>query len=491
MRSRINAAPSVAQKLSSVAVALLLLGGCGSSADPLQQDRGSGDAAGSGLPPPPMTSNRNIETPYCERAPVPSIGLAEVGRSELTARTLELSLQSAAMQKVEKVLVTLPPDYDASGRTRYPVLYLLHGAFDDHTAYFSHGLEEVVGALPLIVVQPDPGRLSFYSDWYGSVLGSGQTPAAAETYILDELIPFIDAQLPTIAERHGRAVAGLSMGGLGTMKFAAARPELFAAAGSFSGALNVPNNPALYTGLSGVSAVMGPLNQCLWGDFATQQVIWKDNDPTYRAESLRGVSIWLSCGGGEPDGLPLNSARDPIEIEVCEETEIFARTLDELGIAHTDSFYDSGSHTWDHWMRELGLYLSWMVEQLAAPQGQPESFDYRSARATFSAWGWRFHAYRDAREFVYLNDVTPAGFSVTGSGVLDVITPALYDPGRRYQVTVNEVPRSVLADPDGRLAFRLDLGPSHVPQQLEFDPQASTGWTRLQVGIADHSIIRN
>lgn len=495
MNSLDGAGTGVAGKFAGAALTLLLLTGCGSSNVSAPNangnstgDVGTGTAGSSSLPPPPATTNQNIETPYCERASAPVIGdLVEVERRALTARTLELSLQSSAMQKVEKILVTLPQDYDASGRTQYPVLYLLHGAFDDHTSYFTHGLEEVVGDMPLVVIQPDPGALSFYSDWYGSVLGSGQTPLAAETYILDELIPYVEARFPVSRERSGRAVAGLSMGGLGTMKFAAARPELFAAAGSFSGALNVTRNPALFTGLSAVSVALGPLNYCTWGDPQVQTLIWHDNDPTHLAESLRGVPIWLSCGGGparEPTGV--NTAGDPLEIEVCEETESFAKALDALGIPHTDSLYDNGTHTWDHWMRELGLYLAWMDQRLAAPLPPPTSFDYRSAREHFSAWGWQFHAYRDAREFIYLNDVARTGLKVTGSGVLDVITPALYQPGRSYRLTVNDASRSLLADQDGRLKFRLDLGPSHVPQQMDVSPEARTGWTQLEVSITDH-----
>ncbi len=468
-------------------VLLVLLAACGSS-DNDDPARAPGGSSGGSRLPPPATTNRNIETPYCELAPAPKIGIAEVARRHLSERTLELDLQSAAMQKLEQVLVTLPRDYDASGRKRYPVLYLLHGSLDDHTAYFNHALEDILGELPLIVVSPDAGPLNSYSDWYGSVLGSGQLPAAAETYILDELLPYIENQFPVRGDRAGRAVAGLSMGGAGTMKFAAARPHLFAAAGSFSGALNTtreyPYYPLVNTGTSALSVPLGPLTYCTWGDFIAQHVIWKDNDPTYLAENLRGVAIWLSCGGGQAEQVPLiNTARDPVEIEVCEMTEQFMQALDSLGIPHTDSFYDNGTHAWEHWMRELGLYLTWQSEQLAAPQPQPEAFDYRSARAQFTAWGWELRAWRDAREFIYLSKVTPEGFTVSGSGVLDVITPPLYRPKRNYIVAAEAATQTVRADDAGRLAFRLDLGPSHAPQQMEFGPDASAQWTRLDVSI--------
>src|SRR5438128_1855963 len=67
-------------------------------------------------------------------------------------------------------------------------------------------------------------------------------PAAWETYHMRELIPWIDSHYPTVADRSGRAIAGLSMGGFGAMTYAAKHPDLFAAAGSFSGAVDTDYN---------------------------------------------------------------------------------------------------------------------------------------------------------------------------------------------------------------------------------------------------------
>ncbi|MGH8531049.1 MAG: hypothetical protein ACRETN_14595 [Nevskiales bacterium] len=103
-------------------------GGSPGSAEPPS----GGSATGSQLPPAPQTTNRNIETPYCALAPTPEIGITEIERRNLSERTLDIALQSKAMQKTEHILLTLPTHYDASGATRYPVLYLLHGSLDDH-----------------------------------------------------------------------------------------------------------------------------------------------------------------------------------------------------------------------------------------------------------------------------------------------------------------------------------------------------------------------
>ena len=82
----------------------------------------------------------------------------------------------------------------------------------------------------------------------------------------------------------------------------------------------------------------------------------------------------------------------------------------------------------------------------------------RSAREEFSAWGWQFRAHRDAREFVYLDEVSPDGLTATGSGTLEVTTPA----GCR---------------------FTIDLGPSHQTQQVVFGDNETAGWTTEHVEI--------
>src|SRR5204863_156120 len=85
----------------------------------------------------------------------------------------------------------------------------------------------------------DDGADGSYSDWYGSVIGTGERAPAWETYHVKELIPFIDATFPTAVDRSHRFIAGLSSGGHGAMKYAAIYPQLFGAAGEFSGALDV------------------------------------------------------------------------------------------------------------------------------------------------------------------------------------------------------------------------------------------------------------
>src|SRR5256714_8057764 len=133
--------------------------------------------------------------------------------------------------------VILPPDYKrgSSKQRRYPVLYLLHGLGGSAGDWVSNRarLADYAAQYPFIVVVPE-GKDGWYTD--------GVAPGEKfESYFVEELIPDVDRRFRTIASREGRAVAGLSMGGYGSMKFALKYPERFAFAASMSGALGAPS----------------------------------------------------------------------------------------------------------------------------------------------------------------------------------------------------------------------------------------------------------
>lgn len=133
--------------------------------------------------------------------------------------------------------VYLPPSYDSSD-TRYPVIYVLHGGASDE-----NGMTFIAGnyvhnwiknkQLPeFIMVFPNGGRDHFFLDrWI--VRNQNENP---DSHIIRELIPHIDANFRTIADRSARAITGFSMGGYGTYHFATKYPELFSAAAPMAGA---------------------------------------------------------------------------------------------------------------------------------------------------------------------------------------------------------------------------------------------------------------
>lgn len=394
-------------------------------------------------------------------------GLSELSHTR-QGRLLTLTLHSRAMQGDEHVDVLLPAHYDSSGRTRYPVLYLLHGALGDYASWMRNGAEAIVGRMPLIVVMPDGGTGGGYSDWFAAAPSFTGPVPAYETYDIDELIPYIDRTLPTRLGPGGRAIAGLSMGGHGSTKYAAEYPGTFGYVGAFSGAVDIE-----------LPVYQAAVQQCTWGDPATEEVVWRDNDSTALAGNLKGVDLFVRSGDGTPG--PYDSptrSRDLVETVVGEMNRAFVAALRKAGLRGVDAKLGKGTHTWPYWRQDLREFLNWLRPRLRHPFKAPREFTVESAHTDFSAWGWSFQARRKVREFSYLR-VNGDELEVRGSGRLEVATPSRFAPRQVYLVGR----RRLRADASGRLRFELDLGPSHTQQQTEFGPMAASGWHRVRVRI--------
>jgi enterochelin esterase-like enzyme len=149
-----------------------------------------------------------------------------------------LSVPSKILKGDRKFAIYLPPDYETSNRT-YPVLYLLHGSGDNQTGWVTFG--EVLHitdkaladgtATPMIIVMPDAdsGRRGYFNDLKGDW--------NYEDFFFKELMPYIEKTYRAKTDKRSRAVAGLSMGGGGTLMYAMHHPELFAAACPLSAAV--------------------------------------------------------------------------------------------------------------------------------------------------------------------------------------------------------------------------------------------------------------
>ncbi|MGI8638685.1 MAG: alpha/beta hydrolase [Pyrinomonadaceae bacterium] len=151
---------------------------------------------------------------------------------ELPNNVVNLKLDSKLMAREMPYRVILPVNYQSSNeKTFYPVLYLLHGLtghydnWADKTKLTDYGAK-----YNYIIVMPE-GDNGWYTD-------SATVPNDKyESYIIKELIPEIERKYRAKTTRENRAVAGLSMGGYGSIKFGLKYTEMFSLVGSFSGAL--------------------------------------------------------------------------------------------------------------------------------------------------------------------------------------------------------------------------------------------------------------
>jgi S-formylglutathione hydrolase FrmB len=148
------------------------------------------------------------------------------GAASDVAPATVVRVPSASLASEQVAMVLLPTSYGSSGR-RYPVVYLLHGGGQDHSAFAIRAWFRNVASREMIVVTPSVGE-----SWY---VNSAADPAAKyEDFIVKDLVAFIDKQYRTIPSREGRAIAGVSMGAWGAALIGLKHHQLFGALGALS-----------------------------------------------------------------------------------------------------------------------------------------------------------------------------------------------------------------------------------------------------------------
>lgn len=264
---------------------------------------------------------------------------------QVQGRAWDLTVDSPALGKAVSVRVLLPARFDAEPDRRWPVLWLLHGCCDDYLSWTrSTDVEALTRDADVLVVMPEGGGAGFYSDW--------RSGPAWET--------FHTAELPAIlADRYRagepQAVAGVSMGGLGALGYAARHPGRFAVAVSISGIVHTrlsEDVTANYRGL--VRQESGTDPDDLWGDPVRDAAVWAAHNPYDLAGDLRGTRLFVSAGDGRPGPLDgAGASTDPIEVSIGAQNRVFADRLRAVGADAQVDLYGAGTHNWVYWQREL------------------------------------------------------------------------------------------------------------------------------------------
>jgi S-formylglutathione hydrolase FrmB len=271
---------------------------------------------------------------------------AAVGQERATDTGRKSSVQEGAFHSPSlgrdvRYRVLLPRNYEKGGR--FPVLYLLHGLYGDYLNWDTRtGLENYARNLPLLMVMPDAG-----DSWYTN---SATVPTDKfEDYIAKDVISEIDARYHTIRDRHKRSIAGLSMGGYGAIKFALKYPDLFAFAGSLSGALNAAQT---------LDTERPEFRAKLLEVFGSPQSrVRTENDVFHlltRSRSGDYPYFYLACGTSD-SFLPTNRA--------------FVEKLSSSKIAY-EYHETSGGHTWEYWDEAVQSLLWAATKTMADPDTQ-------------------------------------------------------------------------------------------------------------------------
>lgn len=263
------------------------------------------------------------------------------------AKTDTIQVFSPSMKKNLKAAVTTPSSYATSDQ-KYPVLYLLHGgsgAFSDwHGKVSEPGLVgRMAEEYDLIIVTPGVGPASYYYD--SPMLDS----VRYETYLTSELIPQIDKTYRTFARKESRAITGLSMGGHGAMMLSAKHPDLFAAAGSMSGVMNID------TRMWKVQDDFRKLRQD--GQKAMLGADLNYDGPNFSTFTAVGLTDQMKANGL---ALIIDCGVDDFLIDTNRQMHLL---LLEKGIPH-EYIERPGAHTWPYWTEALPVHLLFIDKHL-------------------------------------------------------------------------------------------------------------------------------
>lgn len=264
------------------------------------------------------------------------------------ARVDSIEVYSAAMNKTYMAAVVRPNAY-ATGKSAYPVLYLLHGGGGHFRDWLQQPpdkqlVHRLADQYNLLVVMPEGEVFSWYLN--SPLLKESQF----ETYITRELVKKIDSLYRTVPSNKGRVITGLSMGGHGALYLSARHPELFAAAGSMSGALDLNlANWRIDTGFArSVRTRFEPLLGPVGGT----------NDQ-YAAHSVVGMADRMKA-----NGLPLIIDCGVDDFLIEPNRELHRRLLyNKTPHEYTER---PGGHTWLYWEQALPHHVLFFHRVLKA-----------------------------------------------------------------------------------------------------------------------------
>ena len=287
----------------------------------------------------------------------------------------------------------LPEGYCASNQA-YPIIYMLHGAsgsYADWTNPNDGNLLSYVqkqeaanhSALNDIFVMPDGGAGGWYSDWYD---GSRQY----ETYHLTDILNFMTQTYDVNTQDMG--IAGLSMGGFGSLSYAARHPGMFKVAASFSGAVDMLyGSPASGPAFTALNSQYDTPTDAVWGNQLTNESNWAAHNPQSLAKDLKGTTLLLASGTGTPGGAqgdaldPTSPGFDPggyaLESFILQMNVSLVKSLAVAGDSClpsalnsqaafvppgscTTDFYPGGYHGWPYWRADAAWALPLMDQQL-------------------------------------------------------------------------------------------------------------------------------
>jgi S-formylglutathione hydrolase FrmB len=245
-----------------------------------------------------------------------------------------ISIYSNSMHKQIKCVVITPNKYKQS-KQRFAVVYLLHGHSGNYAQWLNDApqLSKKADELQLILVCPDGG----YASWYFN--SPVDKNFQYETFTSKELVPYIDKNYKTIANKQHRAITGFSMGGHGALYISIRNKNIFGLAGSICGGVDIrpfTNNWDLKKSL---------------GDTVCCKQNWERNTVINLVPTLKNgeIKLIIDCGWGD-FFLKVNRA-------------LHAKLL-QLKINH-QYIERPGQHNREYWGSAINLHLEFFKKEFS------------------------------------------------------------------------------------------------------------------------------
>lgn len=254
----------------------------------------------------------------------------------IPAVALEIrSVPTGNLPQEALVTVAVPECYDTDSESvRFPVVYLLNGHGGDHTSWSKIvDLDSLATEHGFVIVCP-AGLNSWYFD------APADSAMRMESYIVEDLLPWVDANYRTIPEPSQRAVSGLSMGGHGALWLALRHPDLFGNAGSTSGGVDFRPWPSKWNIADRLGAYCD--NSAVWDSHTVYGLI--------DLPSVRQVGIILDCG--EQDFF--------FEVNTKLHNALLARGIDHVYRT------SPGVHNGEYWSRSILPHLEFFARNFRA-----------------------------------------------------------------------------------------------------------------------------
>lgn len=255
-----------------------------------------------------------------------------------------------------RVVVQLPPSYDAAPTRRYPVLYFLHDGFGNENVLASRGIAARIeadmsaGRLPEMLVVSPRGVGTWFTDSHDGTVRYG-------SFLDSALVPFVDGAFRTLPRRTARAAAGISMGGYGAVRWGLRSPELLGVMAGLSPAVQQLSRRSL----ENLPFLVRPAFRRVFGEGRTGD--------GFRSQDLASILLDDPVLAPRAPELLLRCGTED-EYLLSDVSSFFHKLVTALG-GRSGLVLEPGGHDWSYWRSAFVPFASDVAGRLDRAEEGP------------------------------------------------------------------------------------------------------------------------